>query len=79
MKLRRPPVRYLCALLLIAAGAGGILFSPSIGLIGGQELRSFTLQHIQEYPWGAAIASSELEVPFIKNERGLLFMNVFLA
>jgi hypothetical protein len=72
-------VRYLCAIILICAGACGILFSPSIGLLGGKETRSFTMNQIQEYPWGAAIASSELEIPFVQNRRGLVFMNVFIA
>lgn len=79
MKFSRAPVRYLCACVLICAGATGILFSPSVGLFGGKEIRSFTLNQIQEYPWGAAIASSELEVPFVQNRRGLIFMNIFLA
>jgi hypothetical protein len=79
VKLCRVPLGYICAFLLICGGAGGILVSPSIGLLGGQELRSFTMNHVQEYPWGAAIASSELEIPFIRNQRGLLFMNAFLA
>jgi hypothetical protein len=60
-------------------GAGGILFSPSIGLLGGTELRSFTLSEVREYPWGTAIANSEMQVPFVQNQRGLLFMNLFLA
>src|SRR5687768_9030346 len=63
VKFGRAPIRYLCAFLLICAGAGGILFSPSIGLLGGKEVRSFTMSQVQEYPWGAAIASSELELP----------------
>jgi hypothetical protein len=79
MKFSRAPVRYFCAVLLICAGASGILFSPSIGLLGGSEIRSFTLSQVQEYPWGAAIASSELQIPFVRNQRGLIFMNVFLA
>lgn len=79
MKFRRAPIRYLCAYLLICAGISGILLSPSIGLRGGIEVRSFTLNRIQEYSWGTAIASSELELPFIRNQRGLVFMNVFIA
>jgi hypothetical protein len=79
VKFRRAPVRYLCSLLLICAGATGILFSPSIGLLGGTELRSFTLSEAREYPWGTAISHSETELPFIQNQRGLFFMNLFLA
>ena len=79
MKFQRAPVRYLCCLGLICAGALGILFSTSIGVIAGKEIRSFTLDQIQEYSWGTAISSSELEVPFIHNHRGLLFMNAFIA
>lgn len=79
VKFRRAPVRYLCSLLLILAGASGILFSPSVGLFGGTELRSFTINEPQEYSWGRVIASSEVEVPFIKNQRGLFYMNLFLA
>jgi hypothetical protein len=79
VKFRRAPVRYLCSFLLICGGAFGILFSPSVGLFGGTEVRSFTMNEVHEYPWGTAIASSELDLPFIKNQRGLLFMNVFLA
>lgn len=79
MRYRRAPVRYLCAFLLICAGASGILFSPSIGLRGGKEIRSFTMNHVEEYPWGAAISSSELELAFVRNQRGLVFMNLFLA
>jgi hypothetical protein len=72
-------LRYLCAFLLICGGACGILFSPSIGLVGGKELRSFPLNDVREYSWGAAIATSELELPFVQNQRGLIFMNVCLA
>lgn len=79
MKFRRAPVRYLCSFLLILAGASGILFSPSVGLFGGTELRSFTINEPQEYSWGRVIASSEVEVPFIQNQRGLFYMNLFLA
>lgn len=57
----------------------GILFSPSVGLFGGTELRSFTLNEPREYSWGTAITSSEIEVALIQNQRGLFFMNCFLA
>lgn len=79
MKFRRAPIRYLCSLLLICCGAAGILFSPSVGLFGGTEVRSFTLNDAQEYSWGTAIASTHLELPFIQNQRGLFFMHLFLA
>ena len=79
MKFRRAPIPYLCSLLLICFGAAGILFSPSVGLFGGTELRSFTLNDVQEYSWGTAILTSQLEVPFIQNQRGLFFMSLFLA
>ena len=77
--MRRGSSRYICAVLLICAGAIGILFSPSIGLLGGKEVRSFTMNDVREFPWGAAIATSELELPFVQNQRGLIFMNVCLA
>jgi hypothetical protein len=76
VKFRRAPIRYLCSLLLICFGAAGILFSPSVGLFGGTELRSFTLNDVQEYSWGTAILTSQLEV---QNQRGLFFMSLFLA
>ncbi|MGZ8939114.1 MAG: hypothetical protein ACXW32_07875 [Limisphaerales bacterium] len=79
MKFRRAPIRYLCSLLLICCGAAGILFSPSVGLVGGTEVRSFIKNEQQEYSWGIAISTSELEVPFIQNQKGLFFMNMFLA
>jgi hypothetical protein len=79
VKFGRAPVRYFCSLLLICAGAIGILFSPSVGLLGGTEWRSYTLNEVKEYSWGTAIASSEMEVPFVQNQRGLFFMNLFLA
>ena len=79
MKFRRAPIRYLCSLLLICIGAAGILFSPSVGLFGGTELRSFTLNDAQEYSWGTVIATTHFEIPFIQNQRGLVFMNSFLA
>lgn len=79
MRFSRAPYRYACAVLLICPGAFGILFSPSVGLLGGRETRSFTLNRVEDYPWGAAIVSSELEVPLVQNQRGLMFMNVFLA
>src|SRR5205085_12010077 len=50
VRFRRAPIRYLSAFLLICAGAFGILFSPSVGLHGGREVRSFTMNHVQEYP-----------------------------
>ena len=55
------------------------MFSPSVGLFGGTELRSFTKNEQQEYSWGIAISTSELEVPFIQKQKGLFFMNLFLA
>jgi hypothetical protein len=79
VKSCRQPIRYFGAFLLICAGAFGILFSPSVGLHGGKETRSFTMNQVQEYSWGAAVASSKLELPFVRNQRGLIFMNVFLA
>jgi hypothetical protein len=79
VKFRRAPVRYACALLLILVGASGILFSPSVGLLGGTELRSFTWDEPREYAWGTAMARSEMEIPFVQNQRGLFFMNLFLA
>jgi hypothetical protein len=79
VKFSRAPVRYFCALILIIAGALGILFSPSVGLRGGNETRSLMLNEIREYPWGSAIASSELEIPSIQNGRGLMFMSVFMV
>jgi hypothetical protein len=57
----------------------GILFSPSVGLFGGTELRSFTLNDAHEYSWGTAIATTHFELPFIQNDRGLIFMSSFLA
>ena len=79
VKFSRAPLRYLCAIILICAGAVGILFSPSVGLFGGKEIRSFTLNRTEQYSWGAVIASSELEIPFVQNRRGLVFMSAFLA
>lgn len=79
MKFRRATIRYLCSLLLIVSGAAGILFSPSIGLFGGKELRSFTFNDVQQYSWGAAIATTQLELPFVQNRRGLFYMSLFLA
>ena len=79
MKSRRAIIRYLCSLLLIVIGAAGILFSPSISLLGGIELRSFTWNDVQEYSWGKTIATTQIELPFVKNQRGLFFMNLFLA
>ena len=79
MNFRRAPIRHFCALLLIGAGISGILFSPSVGVAGGIELRSFTLRNIQEYSWGSTISSAEFEVPYIQNQRGLFRMNLFIA
>jgi len=42
-------------------------------------MRSFILSDVQQYSWGKAIATTELELPFIQNQRGLAFMNTFLA
>jgi len=79
VKFRCAPIRYLCSLLLICVGAAGILYSPSVGLFGGTELRSFTLNKVEEYTWGTAVLTSQLDVPFIRNQRGLFFMSLFLA
>jgi hypothetical protein len=79
MKLRLAPKRYLCCVLLIASGVFGILLSPSIGVHGGIELKSFTINKVQEYAWGAAVISSDFELPYVQNQRGLAFMNCFLA
>jgi len=79
MRLCRAPKRYLCCCSLILCGIFGILASPAVGLRGGIELRSFTIHKVQDYAWGKAIASSEFELPYIENQRGLFFMNCFLA
>jgi len=42
-------------------------------------VRSFTMNDVREYSWGAAIATSEVELAFVRNQRGLIFMNVCLA
>jgi hypothetical protein len=79
VKFRRAPIRYLCSLLLICFGAAGILFSPSVGLFGGTEVRSFSINDAQQYSWGTVIATTQFDLPFIQNQRGLVFMNSFLA
>jgi hypothetical protein len=79
MKLRRAPKRYLCCFLLIITGISGVLLSPSVGVRSGVELRSFTLNKVQEYAWGRAIASTEFEIPYVQNHRGLMAMSWFLA
>lgn len=79
VKFRGAPIRYLCSLLLICCGTAGILFSPSVGLFGGTQLRSFTMNDQHEYSWGVAVSVSEIELPFVQNHRGLFFMNLFLA
>lgn len=79
--MRRFPARLRClfALLLICAGGVGILVSPSIGVVGSKELRSFKLSEPRHFGWGTAVVTSEFELPFVRNHRGLLFMNVCLA
>jgi hypothetical protein len=47
--------------------------------LGSTEIRSFTLNQLREHDWGISITTSEFELPFIRNQRGLLFMNVCLA
>ena len=79
MKFRLAPWRYVCALALVLLGIAGILMSPAAGLSAGTEPKVFTMKAVREYPWGTALATSELELPFIENERGLLFMHCFLA
>lgn len=79
MKSRRAPIRYLCPLLLICCGIAGILFSPSVGLLAGTELRAFRLDDVKEYSWGTVIATTRFELPFIQDQRGWIFMNTFLA
>lgn len=63
----------------MVAGASGILFSPSVGVKGGLQTKSFTLNKVRNYSWGTAIDTSEFELPLIINQRGLIFMNCFLA
>ena len=74
-----PRLRCLCAILLICLGGCGILLAPSVGLFGGRGVQSYTLSEAQEHEWGTAISTKEFELPFVHNQRGLLFMNVFLA
>jgi hypothetical protein len=50
-----------------------------VGLFGGKELRSFILNDVQQYTWGTAIATKQLDVPFVQNQRGLIFMSLFVA
>lgn len=79
VKFRRASIRYLCSILLICCGVAGILFSPAVGVFSGTELRSFMLNDVQEYSWGSVIATTQFELPFIKDQRGFFFMNMFLA
>jgi hypothetical protein len=79
MRIFPASVRRLCAVLSICAGACGILLAPSVGLFGGKELRSYSLSRSTEHSWGTAITSLDFELPAIHNQRGLIFMNVFLA
>ena len=37
------------------------------------------MNDVHEYSWGTAIATTHIEVPFVQNQRGLFFMNLFLA
>jgi hypothetical protein len=71
--------RRLCALLLICAGACGILFAPTVGLFLSKELRSFTFTSTHEKEWGTAITTSRFELPFIRNSRGIIFMTACMA
>jgi hypothetical protein len=80
MTLRRAPKRYLCCFLLILAGVCGILLSPAVGVKGGLEFKSFNLNdEVRNYTWGTAVTTSEYNLPYITNQRGLMFMNCFLA
>ena len=79
MKFRGAPCRYLCSLALVLVGVGGILLSPSLGLSAATELNVFTLRTVSDYSWGASVATAELEVPFIHNQRGLVSMHALLA
>ena len=72
-------MRRWCALALIGAGTCGILFAPSVGLFGSKELRPFSLNVQREHPWGTSITTSEFELPFVRHQRGILFMNLCLA
>lgn len=42
-------------------------------------MRSFTFNDVKEHSWGTVIATSQLDLPFIQDQRGLFFMNTFLA
>lgn len=79
MRIAPRRLRYGCALLLIGLGASGILFSPNVGLFGGREWRTFTLERSHEHDWGTAITVAEFELPFVHNQRGIWLMNVCLA
>jgi hypothetical protein len=75
MFVRRKRTAYTLAVLLIGIGAFGILLSPSAGVAGGKELRSFALRDVRESDWGTSIIISEFELPYIRNQRGLAFMH----
>lgn len=79
MPRRRKPAIYALALVLICIGALGIVLSPAAGVAGARESRSFTLQDIQERDWGSSIITSEIELPWIQNQRGLFFMHGLIA
>lgn len=79
--MRKLPVRLrgLCALLLILLGACGILSAPSLGLLAGSDTQSFFFDQLIEHDWGTVIATSELEIPFFRDRRGIWMMNFCLA
>lgn len=79
MPSRRRHAAYALALLLIAAGALGILLSPSAGVAGGRETRSFMVNDVREQSWGASIITFEIKVSYIQNRRGLYFMHGLIA
>ena len=76
---RRKAAAYTLALLLIAIGALGILFSPAASLASASESRSFTRHESIDETWGTKIIVSEFELPWIQNKRGLYSMHALVG
>lgn len=65
--------------MLICVGGAGILLSPSIGMRGGTELRSFSRNDVRNTETATTIITSQFELPYIQNRKGLAFMNGLIA
>jgi hypothetical protein len=72
---RRRHLGNLLAAVLFAAGAVGILASPTLGVVRGKEMLGIPVQKVRERATFTVIESSEFIIPTVSKGRGIFWMS----